>query len=176
MRINVTSNAGLIKLKVRNLGNDVSVGKGKLNVLLRAIGRKSRDQVRKNITGQVGFEKLSKWTRAKTGRRKSLLPLRKMITFRLKPKSVEVGIVPISSEWNATKHHRGFNNPPEGRVVLNLKNPRALKVSGQWFSFNDTKGSDVPARPIWGISVAPYARIAGNESVKWMNGILAKRK
>lgn len=174
MRINVTSNAQTVKLKYRKLGNDFSPTKGNMNKLFRQIGIKARNRVKRNITEQLGFAKVSKWTEAKTGRRKALLPVRSMITYKMGRNKVEVGM-PEQNGWNGTKHHKGFYNPPEGRVTLALKNPRKLKISGSWFSFNDTKGSYVPARPLWGTSVTPYLRIAGNESTRWVRGILAKR-
>lgn len=167
-----------VKLGVRGLERDISVSSPELRRLFRALGRESRDYVRKRISSQGAgtWPKLSKWTRARTGRRKALTTERPRVTFRVKPRRAEVVYAERSNEWNLTKHHKGFTTPgTKGkRVTVPLRNPAILKWDRPAISFRNSQDSVVPARNVWGFE-RDHQRIAAKQSVIWMNRVLKKR-
>ncbi|MEE8606706.1 MAG: hypothetical protein V3S55_03800 [Nitrospiraceae bacterium] len=125
--------------------------------LLNRLAASGRDQARKNITtqGSGTWVKLSKWTRAQTGRRKALVTLRKFIGVKkANPAATRSATVFRSpGEYTLTQHHTGFTEPATGKVVkIPLKTPAAL---GQKFKgkseavFKDNRPHETPARPVW---------------------------
>lgn len=167
-----------IKLAIRGLDNDLTVTKPEMRRLLGTIGRASRDYVRKRITtqGDGNWPKLSKWTRARTGRRKALVTERLRIVHRLKPRKAEVAYMERSSDWNLTMHHKGFTQPglKDKTVTVPLRNPGALRWKKNAITFRNSKDSVVPARDVWG-KLNDHREIAGTATVAWIRRILAKR-
>lgn len=144
-------------------------------VLFGRLGRKGRDRVRKNITEQRGFPPLSKWTRARTGRRKGLVTERQNITFIVKPLSVEIGYTPKSTEWNLTKHHKGFTvKGSSNKITIPLKRPRAIEWSKPTITLRGTGPSIVPARPVWG-DINQIMRYVGPTTRDWARKIINKK-
>ena len=105
----------------------------KTSPMLRMLGRKLRDDARLRITTQDGgqYEPLSKWTRARTGRRKALITERKHISFRLVGgKTLIVGHTPVKGDWSLAQHEDGFTTPglgPGRTIGIPMKMIRSFK-------------------------------------------------
>jgi phage gpG-like protein len=122
--------------------------------LMKMIGRKFRDHARRNITTQGGgkWKPLSKWTRARTGRRKALVTLRPRIKFRATADQAVLFFERRDPHWTLSDHHRGFRSPPvRGKLMkVPLRNPGLLGLRGKdHIEFTSRKESVIPARPIW---------------------------
>lgn len=167
------------KRSIRGLGDDLVVTKGEVRTLLRALGRGGRDIAKKQITTQGGgnWPKLSKWTRARTGRRRALTTERERITFRLKPAKAEVVYAERSNDWNLTKHHKGFTTKGtrNKRVTVPLRNPAVLRVKRPAISFKNSQDSVTPARNVWGTQ-AQHNAMAQAETDRWVRRLIAKRR
>lgn len=146
---------GLDKLRraARGWKGDFDPTQRQVKVLFGALGRKLRDDVRRRITtqGDGSWAPLSKWTRARTGRRKALITERRRVVFIVKPKRLDIVYLERSSEWDLTSHHRGFTTPGfrGKKAVIPLRNPSALGVKGNSITIFSAKPSKVPARPVW---------------------------
>lgn len=171
---------GLDKIRraARGWKDDFQPNKRQVKVLFGALGRKVRDDVRKRITtqGDGSWAPLSKWTRARTGRRKALITERSRVTFIVKPNRVEIVYIERSNNWNLTKHHRGFKNSGFSgkKVTIPLRNPGALKVSGNSLTILSAKPSVVPARTVW-TPAGKLRRIALPVVNAWARKQLEKR-
>lgn len=141
---------------VTQLRTDISpTPKGRTGELWRIIGRELRNEARRNISSQDGgsYEPLSKWTRARTGRRKALVSERKHIHFRFRPARLEV-YYNMHRGFTLTQHHKGYTIKPKNRKVsIPLRNPGLLN-NKSWrkakaATFVDRKPKKVPARKIW---------------------------
>ena len=151
IRINVTGRAEAGR-KIRAMIQHLRPG-GRRR-MLRRIGRVLRDAVRRRFTtqGDGAWPSLSHWTRAKTSRRKALLPLRGRIHYRLVgDNQIEVFFDPPSTEWNIQMHHRGFRSRAvdNKRMVIPLKSPAILGVSGSRLIIKNRRTSVIPARRVW---------------------------
>lgn len=146
------------------------------SVLFNRIGRRLRDDARARITSQDGgkYEKLSKWTRARTGRRKALITERKNITFRSTKRGLIVGHN-AGGDWNIGQHESGFVTPGFAghAVTIPLKNPRALKVNGNSITIRGAKASVVPARRVFANEPEANA-IVRQEAEKWLRDIIKR--
>lgn len=166
------------KLGIKGIGDDITVTRGQAKRLFRAIGRESRDYVRRRITtqGNGSWPKLSKWTRARTGRRKALLTERQRVVFRVKPLKVEVAYEERTAEWNLTTHHKGFTTPgtKNKRVTIPLRNPAAIGWNRPAISFRNSKDSVTPPRNVWGFE-RDHQEIARKQTRIWIKGIIEKR-
>lgn len=124
----------------------------KTKVLLNRLGRAFRQDARTRITTQnVGsYPKLSKWTRARTGRRKAFVNEKKNITFRASNNIVQIGH--NASGWSLADHEKGFTTPGFSgmAITIPLKNPKALRdVTGHSITIRGAKESVVPARRVF---------------------------
>lgn len=141
-----------LKRKTKRWKDDFRPSSARVRVLLRRVGRGVRDFSRNKITtqGDGQWQPLSKWSKAKTGRRKALITLRKFIQFRLQKEAVE--IYDSDPRQLITKHSAGFKNPPQvGPLAIGpLKKPGFLNHSGPYLWVNKTKQADVPRRSVWG--------------------------
>ena len=122
---------------------------------LNKIGRLVRDYSRDKITTQDNgkWEKLSKWSQAKTGRRKALITLRGGIVYRKIANGVEV--YDKDPRQLLAKHSRGYTNPPgSGRVFIPLKNPGKLSpgpnLTSRGIFIRRWVPGTVPRRNVWG--------------------------
>ena len=116
---------------MRELSKDVKPSSARVTVLLNRVGRALRDDARNRITTQNNgkWPKLSKWTRAKTGRLKALITERGKIKFKRWGRSgVAVGHE-SGGDWSLDDHVKGFTRPAVNkRVVIPLKAPRYLGI------------------------------------------------
>jgi hypothetical protein len=123
--------------------------------LLNRLAREGRDQTRKNITAQgPGWAPLSKWTVARTGKKKALLSARpKVGVVRANPAGTRSATVFRSpGDWTLTQHHDGFREgPASGPMKIPLKRPKALGLPPKTpFIILPKRGEvKVPARPVW---------------------------
>lgn len=146
---------GLDKIRkaVKGWSDDFNPNKRQVRVLFNRLGRPLRDDVKARITsqGEGTWPALSKWTRARTGRRKALLTERSRITFLTKPRRLEIVYLERSRDWNLTKHHRGFTTKgfSNKKVTIPLKNPRPLGTTKKALTIRQAGPSIVPARPVW---------------------------
>lgn len=161
------------KKGIRNIIRDLK----KTGVVYNRLGRALRDDARNRITTQDNgnYDKLSKWTRARTGRRKALITERKNINFRISGGTLVIGHS-AKGDWNIEMHEKGFRTPGfSGRsVTIPLKNPRALKnVSGNSITIRGAKESVVPARRVFSTE-AEATRIGEPIVVRWIKDIIKR--
>ncbi len=124
----------------------------KTTPLFNRIGRGLRDDARRRITTQDGgkYPPLSKWTRARTGRRKAFVTEKKNISFKMIGSSLLIGHT--ATGWSLSMHEKGFVTPGfSGKaVVIPLKNPAALRnVKTRFMTIRGAKASVVPARRVF---------------------------
>jgi len=148
----------------------------KTNPLFNRIGRSLRDDARKRITTQDNgaYDKLSKWTRARTGRRKALITERKNISFQMIGSRLIIGHT--ATGWDITMHERGFVTPGfTGKTVtIPLKNPTALRnIQGNSITIRGAKPSVVPARRVFSTESEALA-IIENEAEAWVRKIVQR--
>ncbi len=157
--------------------------------LLNRLAAGGRDATRKNITtqGNGTWEKLSKWTRAQTGRRKALVTLRKFVGVkRASSKAMSASTIFRSpGDFTLSQHHTGFTELPKGGIVkVELKRPGALDKKGKLrtknqkvVSFKDDTQQVVPARPVWPSrkQLKPIIRKNILRFVKELEAALAKK-
>ena len=121
--------------------------------LFSRIARDLRDLTRRRITSQGGgtWKPLSKWTKARTGRRKALITLRKRIKAKWDNDSARVFFEVSSPEWDITDHHKGYTSRRVRgkRMTVPLKNPAAIGHNKSTITFSNRKASITPARKIW---------------------------
>jgi hypothetical protein len=129
--------------------------------LLNRLAAGGRDATKRNITtqGRGTWEKLSKWTRAQTGRRKALVSIRKFVGVKRANSKATKAMTVFRSpgDYTLTQHHTGFTELATGGVVkIELKRPGALDKKGKLrtkgaktVAFKDTNQKIVPARPVW---------------------------
>lgn len=132
---------------------DDSFGKRGRNLLMSRIARELRDRTRKRITsqGEGTWAPLSKWTQARTGRRKALVTLRKNVKARWNADEAAIYFEPVSNKWDLTDHHRGFTSPAVNgkRMSWNLVRPTAIGLRQNKISIMSRKASVIPARDVW---------------------------
>lgn len=121
---------------------------------MTSIGRSLRDAVRLRFTtqGHGTWAPLSSWTKARTGRRKALLPLRERIEFRvLGSTGAEVFFNPPAPGASIEGHHRGFVSPPveNKKMSVSLRAPQILGRSGSYIAFTNRRASLIPVRRVW---------------------------
>lgn len=157
--------------------------------LLNRLAASGRDQTRRNITtqGSGTWAKLSKWTRAQTGRRKALVTLRKFVGVKkARGKALSAATIFRSpGDYTLTQHHTGFTETPQGGVVkVELKRPGALDKKGKLkvkaakvVSFRDNTAQVTPARPVWPSrkQLKPIIRKNISLFVKELQAALAKK-
>lgn len=148
-------------------------------VLLNRLGRGGRTLVRRQITTQGGgsWEPLSKWTQARTGRRKALITERERVTFRRKPRSVEIVYAERENGWNLTSHHKGFTTGgfKNKKVTIKLVQPSKLGLSRGGVTIRQAKPSKVPARNVWTDERTIYNQVVEPITNKWALSILNKK-
>lgn len=117
--------------------------------------RTLRDYVRQTITMQGRkrpYAPLSKWTKARTNRRKALITLRPRIKASWDDSKGVVYFDAPSSDWHIDMHHRGYRIPAiSGKlmVVPAAKFFGNRPAGGTFAAFKSRKASKVPAREIW---------------------------
>lgn len=124
----------------------------KTKTLFSRLGRGLRNDARRRITTQDGgqYAPLSKWTRARTGRRKALTTEKKNISFMMIGSRLLIGHT--ATGWSLNMHEKGFITPGfSGKsVTIPLRNPSALKnVKGNSITIRGAKASVVPARRVF---------------------------
>lgn len=126
----------------------------RVTVLFNRVGRALRDDARNRITtqGEGKWKPLSKWTRAKTGRRKALITERRNIIYSNKGTRVEVIHRSPSPNWNLNKHAAGFTRPAvRKRVRIPLRQPSLLGVKTPFIILpRGSRATKTPARNVWG--------------------------
>lgn len=122
--------------------------------MLNRLGRAGRDYARNQITTQGDGEwaPLSKWTRAKTGRRKALITERPRIKYVVRQGSVAIVHAATSPERSLSRHAKGFTRPAVNKpVYIPLRLPSLLGVSGPGIYLpKGTKATKTPPRNVWG--------------------------
>lgn len=106
-----------------------------------------RDYMRDTITLQgrtTKWKPLSPWTKARTGRRKALLPLRPMLKNRWSNSSAEVFLDNPKGTFTLEQHHRGYSS----RAVRNKKMVVPKAGGGILAIFVNRRISRTPARRI----------------------------
>ena len=151
--MNGLANLGLIQMTVVYDDREVREVLDRLDAelrdqrrLYREAATLVRDYMRQTITlqgRQVKWARLSKWTRARTGRVKALLPLRPMIKAKWDNHSGTVYFEP-KGNYTLEQHDKGYIIPAvKGkRMVIPSKN------GGIFAIIMSRKRSFVPARPI----------------------------
>ena len=148
----------------------------KTGVLFNRLGRAFRDDARRRITTQDGgtYDKLSPWTRARTGRRKAFVTEKKNITFRIVGDRLDVGH--FATGWSFAMHEQGFITPGfKGKAVtIPLKNPAALRdIRGNSITIRSSKASVVPARQVFA-NPAQAQAILSRITRNWINKIITR--
>lgn len=151
----------------------------RIPVLNTRVGRGLRDAARQRITtqGDGKWKPLSKWTRAKTGRRKALITERKNIVYERTTTSVRIIHKSPSAEWSLNTHAKGFTRPAvRKRVRIPLKQPKLLGVSKPYIILpRGSRATKTPARNVWGTvteqrnTFIPIVR-------KWMRETMTKHE
>jgi len=136
----------LTKKGIAKLRRDLS----KTHVLSNRMGRALRDDARRRITtqGDGQWEPLSKWTMARTGRKKALIKERAGITFKLVGAQLIVGHE-SGEAWDLGQHERGFTTPPDVPATIKLKRPRLLGISTKEIHIRRARPSETPARRVF---------------------------
>jgi hypothetical protein len=150
---------------IRKIEEHIGTGARGRRQLLGRLGRMARDETRGNITtqGGGGWKKLSRWTQAKTGRRKALLPLRGRIKHRYDAETAEVYFEQTSPFWNLDTHHFGRTSRPVKNKHMRIPIPfnrgqiKAFTGGGRGsfgtsfgsITIYNRKASVLPARPVW---------------------------
>ncbi len=124
----------------------------RIKPLFNQMGRKLRDDARRRIITQDGgkYAPLSKWTRARTGRRKALTTEKKNISFQVVGSTLLIGH--SATGWSLKMHETGFiSTTSVGRVVtITLKNRKALKdVRSSPLTVTVKKASIIPPRRVF---------------------------
>lgn len=124
----------------------------KTRPLLNKMGRKLRDDARRRIITQDGgkYAPLSKWTRARTGRRKALTTEKKNISFQIVGSTLIIGHT--ATGWNLSMHELGFTSTRSvGRVVtIPLRNRKALRdVRDNVLTVTVKNASVIPPRRVF---------------------------
>lgn len=141
------------KRKTRALAT--ALGRAGRRLVLRRLGRRLRDAVRRRFTtqGNGQWAPLSTWTKATTGRNKALLGYRRHIQFRLEGEdAVTIYFDPPRPGASIGGFHKGFVSPavPESTyMAFNAAKPRLVGRSGNPIVFTRRKASVIPARRIW---------------------------
>ena len=158
-----------LRRRSRRWKDDFRPSSSRVRVLLNRVGRAVRDFSRNKITtqGDGKWEPLSKWTRAKTGRRKALITLRKNIDYDVQRESVR--IYDSDPRQLLAKHSAGYTNPPkEGPLAIGpLVKPGLLKHSGPYLWVRGTREAVVPRRNVWGTKLERN-RVINPITVKWV--------
>lgn len=149
---------------------------GRTSVLSNRMGRALRDDARRRITtqGDGSWAPMSKWTAARTGRKKLLISERPKITFKLIGGRLVVGH-DSGAGWSLQDHERGFTTPPEVPATIALKRPKILGISTSEIHIRRAKESVTPARRVFATE-AETVKIAKPIVIKWVNDILRRAK
>lgn len=141
----------VVTIDTRHLRASVGRMVGELRRPATAYGkaaRHMRDYVRQTITLQGRkrpYKSLSHWTKARTGRRKALITLRKEIKAGWSNTQGIVYFNRVSPEWHIDMHHTGFTSPP----VMHKRMVVPMAAGGVYAAFFHRKASKVPAREVW---------------------------
>ena len=168
-----------VKRKLREYKQDFSAGSPEHARLMTALGRAGRDYGRKRITtqGDGSWAPLSKWTRAKTGRRKALITERQNIKYRKTRLGVEIFHDSPSPNWSLATHARGFTRPAvRGKVVIPLKVPSILGVNKPYIVL--PKGSPAtvtPPRPVFENDDTVMRKVIRPQIRLWLQELRSKR-
>jgi hypothetical protein len=157
---------------LRTIRKDLTPGTSKrIPVLFTRVGRALRDDARDRITtqGEGKWPKLSKWTRAKTGRRKALITERKNIVYERTANSVRIFHRSPSPNWNLNMHAAGFTRPAvRKKVRIPLKQPKLLGVTKPYIILpRGSRATKTPARNVWG-TITQQRNVFIPEVRKWM--------
>ncbi len=107
-----------------------------------------RNYTRRTITMQGRrrpYKPLSRWQRAKTGRRKALLWAKPLIRSRGDQSAGVVFEAPTGGPYNIDQFHRGFTS----KAVRNKRMVVPAKGGGILAAFSSRKKSKIPAREVW---------------------------
>jgi len=149
--ISITADARGVKRKVNALMRGLRPS-GRRRVLRRIAGA-LRDKVRNRFStqGDGTWAPLSDWTRARTGRRKALMPLQRRIKSRVEGDRAEVYFDAPTDEWNIEMHNRGFKSKAveDKRMVIPMASGGSIGVRGSRLIIKNRRMSVIPARRIW---------------------------
>lgn len=168
-----------VSRKLKEYRQDYTATSAEQTRLMRMIGAGTRDYARARITSQGDGEwaPLSKWTRAKTGRRKALITERARIKYRLKDGGVELYHDSPSPSWSLKDHKRGFTRPAvRGKVVIPLKVPSILGVNKPYIVL--PKGSPAtytPPRAVYESDDKIMRKVVRPKIRLWLAEIRSKR-
>lgn len=140
-----------------------------MNDMAGAGVKATRDAIR--TQGFGSWEPLSKWTKARTGRRKVLSGMEKHVKPKLSRSGAMRAAVLFRSpgDWTLTQHHRGFTKKPTNKVIkVALKKPGLLGLkSKKEVFFKDDTETKVPARKVWPVG-ARLDRMVTSTTNKWV--------
>lgn len=152
------------------VGTRVAWKRKLLNNLAKASSRATKGNIR--TQGHGTWAKLSKWTRARTGRRKALSGQEKNVRPKLsRTKAMRSAVIFRSpGNWTLTQHHDGFTEQPTNKVIkVLLKKPGIIGLKGKKeIFFKDDKVTKVPARKIWPEG-AQLDRIIASTLIEWVS-------
>lgn len=156
--------------------NKLRRGLSNQKVVVNRLGRAFRDDARRRITSQGGgtWEPLSKWTMARTGRRKALVTEKKNITFKVIGNRLLVGHE-SGGGWSLQDHEKGFTTPPDVPATIKLKRPGLLGMEGNSIHITRAKPSVTPARRVFATE-AEANNLVGPIVEKWVREIIKRSK
>lgn len=165
---------------LRLIKKDLTPGTSKrIPVLHTRVGRALRDDARNRITtqGEGKWAKLSKWTRAKTGRRKALITERKNIVYERTSSSVRIVHKSPSPSWSLNDHAKGFTRPAvRKRVRIPLRQPKLLGVTKPYIILpRGSRATKTPKRNVWG-TITQQRNAFIPEVRSWMRETMKKRE
>lgn len=169
-----------VKKKLADYKHDYNAASAEHSMLMTKIGRAGRDYARARITSQGDGEwpALSKWTRAKTGRRKALITQRSRIKYRKIKGGVELYHDSPSTSWSLKDHKRGFTRPAvRGKVVIPLKAPRILGINKPYIVL--PKGSPAtytPPRAVYENDDIVVRKVVRPSIKIWLQEMRSRRK
>ena len=160
--------------------NDLTPGTSKrIPVLNTRVGRALRDDARNRITtqGEGKWKPLSKWTRAKTGRRKALITERKNIVYERTASSVRIIHKSPSASWSLNDHAKGFVRPAVRKLVrIPLRQPKLLGVTTPYIILpRGSRATKTPKRNVWG-TITQQRNVFIPEVRKWMRETMKARE
>ena len=168
---------GDLRRATRRWKADFTPSGSRVRVLLNRVGRGLRDFSRNKITtqGDGSWEPLSKWTKARTGRKKALITLRKDITYDISGPG-EVRIYDSNPRQWLAKHSSGYTNPPQSGPfpIGPLRKPGLLKHSGPWLWVKGAREGVVPKRNVWGTKLE-RSRIYNPIVQKWIRDTIQRK-
>lgn len=147
---------GINKLQgaIREVRNHVGDSPSGRRRLMNKMGLAMRNASRQNITtqGEGKWAPLSRWTRAKTGRRKALITLRERIKHDYNADQARVYFEQSSPFWNLDTHHFGRTSAGVRNTPMRIPLPRnsgQIAGAGLRILIFNRRASRIPARPVW---------------------------